>query len=560
MNEQHQLGLHLNERQILRIFADICNAVSACHFRRPQAVLHRDIKLENILLDFQHNSILCDFGSAILLSPSSANMPHQFQQYQANQLTTQVIQQLEEDIQRYTTLAYRAPEMIDLYSRLPITLKADIWAMGCLLYKLMYKKLPFGESILAIQNGTFVIPDEMSNVYSADLNLLVRYLLEIDIDKRPDIWQVSYITYKLLAIDCPIANRCRSKIPDLKNVSMPLTESESRQQRTAALSKVKSTSTNVIDDSSAHGTAVNPRERPRGMIAPSTSLITFNQPPSQTQPQRSTVLTAAAPPLPPPTQPPSSSSLNSSRSTSSAQLMFDDDFSQMPSSHAISLTNIPSGSNTATAITKTDQIPFRARPSPPASLSAASGLALQQQIFPPPPSSANVHSHRRSASQTITNNPSSFLNASSVDTSTPLESDSIKKKSTVHPPSKEEAKHVPSSSLIILDGDENSDDEQTINPFLHAPFHHSPTTKPQAFDASSIMIGKRTSAFAPYHKQELPPPPLSSNPDVFINAPFKLKSKSKQQHEANQPIIANIESSSTHRTYPYHQSRIDEFF
>lgn len=410
LNEQQQLPVYLNERQILRIFADICNAVSACHFRRPQAILHRDIKLENILLDSQHNSILCDFGSAILLSPSTTS-PNQFQQYPSNQLTTQLIQQLEEDIQRYTTLAYRAPEMIDLYSRLPITLKVDIWAMGCLLYRLMYKKLPFGDSILAIQNGTFVIPDDMANVYSSELNLLVRYLLEIDIDKRPDIWQVSYLTYKLLGSDCPIPNRCQSKIPDLKNLSLPLTESEYRHQRTAAASKAKSTSTNVIDDSSSHGTAVNPRERPRGMIPTSTSLINFNQ----TSQQRSTVL-----PGPPPStaavapQPPSSSSVNSSRSGSSAQLMFDDHFSQMSSSHAINLTNIPVGSTT----TKTDQIPIRARPSPPASLSAASGLAFQQQLFPPPPSS-NVHSHRRSASQTMptTEKPSSFLNASSADTS-----------------------------------------------------------------------------------------------------------------------------------------------
>ncbi len=178
----------LNDRQILRIFADICNAVSALHYRRPQPILHRDIKLENILIDSHQSFVLCDFGSAIMLPPSSSKIDHQ--QYQANQLTTQVIQQLEEDIQRYTTLSYRAPEMIDLYSRLPITLKADIWALGCLLYKLMYNTMPFGDSILAIQNGMFVIPDDMSQVYSRDLNIFVRYMLEVDINKRPDIWQV----------------------------------------------------------------------------------------------------------------------------------------------------------------------------------------------------------------------------------------------------------------------------------------------------------------------------------------------------------------------------------
>ena len=186
----------LNEHQILRIFADVCHAVSACHFRRPQPILHRDIKLENILVNSLQNYVLCDFGSAILLSASTNN---DFQQYPVNQLTTNIIQQLEEEVQRYTTLSYRAPEMIDLYSRLPITLKADIWAMGCLLYKLMYNTMPFGDSILAIQNGAFVIPDDMAQTYSRDLNLLVRYILEIDINKRPDIWQVRTIVLSFLS-------------------------------------------------------------------------------------------------------------------------------------------------------------------------------------------------------------------------------------------------------------------------------------------------------------------------------------------------------------------------
>lgn len=117
-----------------------------------------------------------------------------------------------------------------------------------------------------------------------------------------------------------------------------------------------------------------------------------------------------------------------------------------------------------------------------------------------------------------------------------------------------EAKNVLSSSIdhfSTADSDDNSDDEQRINPFLHAPFHHSPAAaKQQTFDANSIVSGKRTSAFAPYQKQEVPP----SNPDVFTNAPFKNKSKSKQQPDSNKPMLSN------HHTISYNQSTIDEFF
>ena len=49
--------------------------------------------------------------------------------------------------------------MVDLYSGKSITTKADMWALGCLLYKLCFFSLPFGESTLAIQNGNFSFPD-----------------------------------------------------------------------------------------------------------------------------------------------------------------------------------------------------------------------------------------------------------------------------------------------------------------------------------------------------------------------------------------------------------------
>lgn len=67
--------------------------------------------------------------------------------------------QLEEEIKKYTTLSYRSPEMIDLFSNTPIDTKSDIWALGILLYKLSYFSLPFGESALAIQSGSFTFPD-----------------------------------------------------------------------------------------------------------------------------------------------------------------------------------------------------------------------------------------------------------------------------------------------------------------------------------------------------------------------------------------------------------------
>ena len=69
---------------------------------------------------------LCDFGSAAL--SKGDYVPTNLQE----------IQKIEDDIQRHTTLQYRAPEMIDIYQRKPINEKGDIWVnkfyMNCLVF------------------------------------------------------------------------------------------------------------------------------------------------------------------------------------------------------------------------------------------------------------------------------------------------------------------------------------------------------------------------------------------------------------------------------------------
>ena len=66
---------------------------------------------------------------------------------------------------------FRSPEMIDLYSGKPLTSKSDIWALGCLLYKLSFFTLPFGESTLAITSGKFNFPS--NSKYSENLHKLI---------------------------------------------------------------------------------------------------------------------------------------------------------------------------------------------------------------------------------------------------------------------------------------------------------------------------------------------------------------------------------------------------
>ncbi|KAG8010675.1 AP2-associated protein kinase 1 [Nibea albiflora] len=191
MNQRLQTGF--TEAEVLQIFCDTCDAVSRLH-QRKTPIIHRDLKVENILLHDKGHYVLCDFGSAT----------DKFQSPQNEGVAT-----VEEEIKKYTTLSYRAPEMVNLYNNKIITTKADIWALGCLLYKLCFFTLPFGESQVAICDGSFTIPD--NSRYSYDLHCLIRYMLEPDPDKRPDIYQVSYFAFKLAQRTCPVQNLKRPK-------------------------------------------------------------------------------------------------------------------------------------------------------------------------------------------------------------------------------------------------------------------------------------------------------------------------------------------------------------
>ncbi|CAO2832182.1 unnamed protein product [Amaranthus hypochondriacus] len=79
--------------------------------------------------------------------------------------------------------------MWDLFRRDLISEKVDIWALGCLLYRICYLKSAFdGESKLQILNGNYRIPDVPK--FSATIVDLIRDMLNSSPECRPDITQV----------------------------------------------------------------------------------------------------------------------------------------------------------------------------------------------------------------------------------------------------------------------------------------------------------------------------------------------------------------------------------
>ncbi|XP_041511757.1 putative sperm motility kinase W [Microtus oregoni] len=109
----------LKEQEARPIFQQV---VSAVHFLHQRRIAHRDIKLENILIDGDGNVKLCDFGTAIQLTEG---------------------QKLEE---LCGSLHYMAPEML---ARKPYDgLAVDMWSLGVVLYAMVTGQYPYAEDTL----------------------------------------------------------------------------------------------------------------------------------------------------------------------------------------------------------------------------------------------------------------------------------------------------------------------------------------------------------------------------------------------------------------------------
>lgn len=187
----------LKEPEILLIMEQITEAVAHMHALNPP-LIHRDIKIENVLIGDDGTYKLCDFGS--VCTPISP--PKNIEEFQI----------VQDDIMKNTTPQYRSPEMLDLYKGKAINEKSDIWALGIFLYKLCYYTTPFEQNAIngnvngysgdyAIINGIYSFPP--SPPYSARLKNVIARLLNVDADIRPNVFQLLEEICKMRGTQCP---------------------------------------------------------------------------------------------------------------------------------------------------------------------------------------------------------------------------------------------------------------------------------------------------------------------------------------------------------------------
>eukprot|EP01083_Nonionella_stella_P081099 223236_1 len=157
----------ITEPETRFVLKQITNAVK--HLHEDYQIIHRDLKLGNILFDQDMNIKLCDFG-----------------------LATQLVNNVNKKFTVCGTPNYIAPEIAsginNSKGNVGHSYGVDIWAIGVMTYTLLYGEAPFATKNIAntcekIKKSQFVFPINARNDSQLS-RCLIRQLLTVDATQR----------------------------------------------------------------------------------------------------------------------------------------------------------------------------------------------------------------------------------------------------------------------------------------------------------------------------------------------------------------------------------------
>ncbi|MBN3282420.1 NUAK1 kinase, partial [Polyodon spathula] len=184
VNDRHRIP----EQEARHFFRQLTSAVHYCH---TNGVVHRDLKLENILLDQDYKVKLADFG-----------LSNHFKKEQV--LQTYCGSPLYASPEIVNGLPYRGPEV-------------DCWALGVLLYTLVYGSMPFDSTNYKtlteqISRGEYRKPHQPSDACG-----LIDWMLTVSTEDRATVedianhWWVNW-GYTESVCDCVTGEDCPSPL------------------------------------------------------------------------------------------------------------------------------------------------------------------------------------------------------------------------------------------------------------------------------------------------------------------------------------------------------------
>jgi len=160
---------HYSEKVIAHHFRQI---LSGLHYLHSQGVVHRDIKLDNVLVKGNHEYgevKLADFGLSALVQMSNTGYDRSASSKRKSFNGLQEV---------WGTACYFAPELIDRnYGP-----QADMWSAGCILFEMLSGEHPFDaedddDLYSLIQNAKYDMNTDAWNNVSEEAKALVRAIL-----------------------------------------------------------------------------------------------------------------------------------------------------------------------------------------------------------------------------------------------------------------------------------------------------------------------------------------------------------------------------------------------